>query len=543
MIARLFKVLTGQSLRCWHLCPMALLVLLVVMTVQPSGAAAAGKQSVITLEISSTGKGLIDKEITRRSVEVMKNRLESIGITDGSVEQRGERWITLRVGRTGSELDSIIGFLIRPSRLEFRQVKDANAGEGAADGTETLYESRLDGEGKVEEVPYLVEKKPLLSGDVVESAEVTFTEIAGAGIPVIDLALNKKGSDLFAQVTEASVGEKIAIVVDGNVVSAPVIRAPITGGRLQVTGGFTAEEASDLAKAIKSGVLPASIRVADRREAGSGEEPPTGAEINVDEVADARVAPRTDNFAVVIGIETYRDIKGVDFAVHDAKTVQLYLTRLMGYPEENVAFLPNERATKSDLEKYLGAWLKNRVTPQSTVFIYYAGHGAPNPASGEPYLVPYDGDPNYLETTAYPLKTLYAGLAKLSAKQIVVVLDSCFSGSGGRSVLAKGARPLVMSAEAPFALKENMVVLAAAGGSQISTSYDKGSHGLFTYYLLKGLKGEAAAGKEGSITVEGLYRYLLPRVEKRARLQNVEQTPVITPSLANLKEIGNLRLR
>ncbi|GFO56974.1 hypothetical protein GMSM_39810 [Geomonas sp. Red276] len=498
---------------------------------------------MVTLEIASTGKGFIDKEITRRSVEVMKNRLESIGITDGSVEQRGERWITLRVARTGTELDTVIEFLLRPSRLEFRLVKDANAQDGDAADTETIYESTLDGDGKVEEIPYVVEKKPLLSGDVVESAEVTFLEAGGAGIPVIDLVLNKKGSDLFAKVTEASVGEKIAIAVDGNVVSAPVIRTAITGGRLQVTGRFTVDEARDLAKAIQSGVLPASIRVADRREGGSNEEPATAGEVNVDDVADARVPPRADNFAVVIGIETYRDIKGVDFAVHDAKTVQTYLTRLMGYPEENVVFLPNERATKSDLEKYLGVWLKNRVNPQSTVFVYYAGHGAPNPASGDPYLVPYDGDPNYLETTAYPLKNLYAGLAQLKAKQVVVVLDSCFSGSGGRSVLAKGARPLVMSVDASPALSKNMVVLAAAGGSQISTSYDKAGHGLFTYYLLKGLKGEAAAGKDGSITVASLYRYLLPQVEKTARLQNVEQTPVITPGLATLKEMGNLRLR
>ncbi|MCM0083736.1 caspase family protein [Geomonas sp. Red32] len=497
----------------------------------------------MTLEISSTGKGLIDKEITRRSVEVIKNRLESIGITDGSVEQRGERWITLRVGRSGSELDSVIEFLVRPSRLEFKLVKDANSPEETRADTETIYESRLDGDGKVEEIPYLVLKKPLLSGDLVESAEVTFVDTGGAGIPVIDLVLNKKGSELLAKVTEASIGEKIAIAVDGNVVSAPVIRTAITGGRLQVTGGFSVDEARDLAKAIQSGVLPASIRVADRHEAGSAGPPQTGPEVNVDEVADGRVPPHTDNFAVVIGIETYRDIKGVDFAVHDAKTVQLYLTKLMGYPEENVVFLPNERATKSDLEKYLGAWLKNRVNPQSTVFVYYAGHGAPNPASGEPYLVPYDGDPNYLETTAYPLKRLYAGLAQLPAKQVVVVLDSCFSGSGGRSVLAKGARPLVMSVEAPPPLKENMVVLAAAGASQISTSYDKRGHGLFTYYLLKGLKGAAAAGREGSITVEGLYRYLLPEVEKNARLQNVEQTPVITPSLATIKDIGKLRLR
>ncbi|MBJ6725253.1 SecDF P1 head subdomain-containing protein [Geomesophilobacter sediminis] len=530
----------GSSLRCCCLC---LLFVLFLMTGPVSTVTAAQNGSVITLEVSSTGKGSLDKEITRQSVEVMKNRLESIGITDGVVEQKGARRITIGLERTGSEVDWIIDFLLRPSRLEFKKVKDASAQDDASDDTETIYESRLDGAGKVEQIPYLVEKKPLLSGDVVESAEVAFLPISEGNIPAINLVLNKKGAEIFAQATEASIGGRIAIAVDGNVISAPVIRTAITSGWVQVTGNFTTEEAQDLAKAIKSGILPAAIHVADRRETGAPQPVAAGAEANVDDLAGVPVQPRAENFAIVIGIEKYRDIKGVEFAAHDASTVQRYLTKLMGYPEENVVVLPNERATKSDLEKYLGVWLKNRVTPQSTVFVYYAGHGAPNPTSGEPYLVPYDGDPNYLETTAYPLKELYAGLSRLKAKQIVVVLDSCFSGSGGRSVLAKGARPLVMTTEAAPALKDNMVVLAAAGGSQISTSYEKGGHGLFTYYLLKGLKGEAGAGKEGTITVESLYRYLLPQVERAARLQNVEQTPVIMPPLSTLKEMGELRLR
>jgi len=77
-------------------------------------------------------------------------------------------------------------------------------------------------------------------------------------------------------------------------------------------------------------------------------------------------------------------------------------------------------------------WLANNVESDSRVFIYYSGHGAPDPRTGDAYLVPYDGDPSFIENTGYSLKKLYDTLGKLPSKEIVVILDSCFSGAGGR---------------------------------------------------------------------------------------------------------------
>lgn len=107
----------------------------------------------------------------------------------------------------------------------------------------------------------------------------------------------------------------------------------------------------------------------------------------------------------------------------------------------------DEGATKSAIEKTIEAWLKNKTKSDSRVFIYYSGHGAPEAKTGDAYIIPFDRDPNYLEVTGYPLKRLYDNLGKLQAKEVVVALDACFSGSGGRSVLAEGARPLVMFTE------------------------------------------------------------------------------------------------
>ena len=509
--------------------------------VQPASAAPV-RGSALTLEVASKGKASIDRELARRSTEVLKTRLASLGITDGTIEQKGERGITIRLARTGEEVDGILAVLLRPSRLEFRLVDNEATSDQPPAEDEILYEAQMNSAtGKIEDVPYVVKRKALLSGDIVEGKDGAGVVLDQFDRPTIQLRLNPRGRELFAKITEASIGKRIAVVIDGNVISAPVVRDVISGGNLQITGAFTLEEAQDLVDAVKTSYLPASIKEVSRHEIAPPEEQTATAEGDVDDLPDSHPKRQPDNFAVVVGIETYRDIKGVDFASRDAASVYLYLTKLMGYPEENIVFLPNERATKSDLEKYLGTWLGNRVTPKSTVLVYYAGHGAPNPQSGEPYLIPYDGDPNYLETTAYPLKTLYARLARLPAKEVVVVLDACFSGAGGRSVIAKGARPLVMTIDTPVALKENMVVLAAAGAHQISTSNEKAGHGLFTYYFLKGLKGEADTAKKGYVTLEDLYTYLVPRVEKSARLMNVEQSPVVMPGLDRLRK--NLRIR
>jgi len=178
------------------------------------------------------------------------------------------------------------------------------------------------------------------------------------------------------------------------------------------------------------------------------------------------------------------------------------------------------------LEKYIERWLPNRVDKDSSVLIYYSGHGAPNPTTQEGFLVPYDGDPTFLEITGYPLKRLYEQLAKLPAREILVVLDSCFSGSGGRSVIAKGARPLVISMENPVLAGDKIVVLTASSASQISSTYDQKNHGLFTYFILKGLQGAADTNKDGRIELSELYGYVKPEVERVARREyNNDQVP------------------
>jgi hypothetical protein len=242
------------------------------------------------------------------------------------------------------------------------------------------------------------------------------------------------------------------------------------------------------------------------------------------ETPSYRLPERARDFAVVVGIESYSDLPPARFAQRDAQAVVVHLLA-MGLPSRNVVQLQGEKAGFKGIEKYLEAWLPNNVADSSRVFFYFSGHGAPDPKTGDAYLLPWDGDPNYLERTGYPVKRLYEELASLKAKEVIVAMDACFSGAGGRSVLAKGARPLVTKVET-LAVPRNLTVFAAASGDQITSTLEDQGHGTFTYYFLKGWSG-GAKDASGRVTTKALYDYLKPKVQDAARRQNRDQEPVL----------------
>ncbi|MRR18269.1 MAG: DUF2846 domain-containing protein [Deltaproteobacteria bacterium] len=283
------------------------------------------------------------------------------------------------------------------------------------------------------------------------------------------------------------------------------------------------DESDDLLRVVRASQKPASAGGAPAPESVTAAAVPS----DIDDVPKAFTPLRKNAYALVIGIENYRQkLPRADYAAQDARLVSAYLVKTLGIPEEHVVTLLNDRALKSDFEKYFEKWLGNNVEAGGTVFVYFSGHGAPNPKTGDAYLVPYDGDPSFIDQTGYSLKRMYDALGRLPAKEIVVALDSCFSGAGGRSVLAQGARPLVMNLQKSRALPENLTVLAASSGDQISSTYKEKGHGLFTYFLLKGIKNEDVVKADGSLKLDDLYGYLKPQVERIARRQyNNEQTP------------------
>lgn len=229
-------------------------------------------------------------------------------------------------------------------------------------------------------------------------------------------------------------------------------------------------------------------------------------------------AERPDDYALVVGIEKYSKLPEAKFAENDADAVKKHLLAL-GYPERNIILLKGGQATRGAIQGYVEEWLPKNSKPGSRVFVYFSGHGSPDVKTGDAYLVPWDGDAMFLKSTAYPLKSLYGSLSKLKAKRVLVALDSCFSGAGGRSVLAEGARPLVTRVD-EIQAPAGVTVLSAASGDEITATLKDQSHGAFTYYLLKALG-------DGKTTAKAAYESLKPKVQDEAHRQNREQTPLL----------------
>ena len=266
---------------------------------------------------------------------------------------------------------------------------------------------------------------------------------------------------------------------------------------------------------------------------------PISAPISVN-TPDYRGEKRPDDFAVVVGVEKYaQNLPKAEFADEDARAFRAHLIAL-GVPARHIVYLSDERASRSELVKNIERWLPKNVKPNSRVYFYFSGHGAPDPATGNAYLVGFDGDPSDLSDTAYPLSRLYANLGKLKARHVVVALDSCFSGAGGRSVIAEGTRPLVNRVkEGVIPRNGKLIVLTASKSDQSSGILKDKRHGTFTYYLLKGLNGKALDSKN-HVTINSLYSYLAPKVEDAAHLDDRDQDPQMAPKT---RSAGGLTLR
>jgi ankyrin repeat protein len=233
--------------------------------------------------------------------------------------------------------------------------------------------------------------------------------------------------------------------------------------------------------------------------------------------APAAAAERDDDLALVVGIENYhdKDLPSAAYAERDADAAAAHFAAL-GVPRRNLKVLKGSDATRAELEGEL-EWLARNSKPGSRVYFFFSGHGAPDPKTGAAYVMPWDGNPAYLDKSGLPLGKLYESLGKVQGR-VLVALDSCFSGAGGRSVIQRGTRPLVNVA-LPDGLPENVSVLAASRGEEVTGSLDDKGHGAFTYYLLKGLQS-------GAKDAAGLCRYLRPLVQDAAARQNRTQTPV-----------------
>ena len=139
-------------------------------------------------------------------------------------------------------------------------------------------------------------------------------------------------------------------------------------------------------------------------------------------------------------------------------------------------------------------------------------------------MIPYDGKPNYAADTGFEMDKLYEQLGDLGAASVTVFLDACFTGANrNNEMLLADARPVFMEVDATAT--GNVTVFSAAGGKEISSAWPEKKHGLFSYFLMKGMRGDADANKDKKITVGELGDYVKENVSDMAGMLDREQTP------------------
>lgn len=234
-------------------------------------------------------------------------------------------------------------------------------------------------------------------------------------------------------------------------------------------------------------------------------------------------------WAVIIGISHYYDsrIPSLRYAAADAESFHAWLTSPEGgrYPPSWIKLLVNEQATGRNIKEALFVWLKQAIE-EDMVVIFFAGHGSPeSPDSPDNlFLLPYDTDYKSIAATAFPMWDIETALKRfIKAKKVVVIADACHAGGVGEvfDIARRDKRGIQVNRigsklQHLSTFGEGIAVISASDDKQFSQEGKQwgGGHGVFSYFLLKGLKGEADYTKDNQVTLGELIPYLSEHVRR-----------------------------
>ena len=235
----------------------------------------------------------------------------------------------------------------------------------------------------------------------------------------------------------------------------------------------------------------------------------------------------SNKVALIIGIENYSDIPKVSYANDDAKFFFEYASTALGVSSDNIKMLIDKDATYIEINKILKKWLKSKIKPGKTdLIIFYAGHGLASKDNKELYLLPQDADPDLLSISAISRTKLFKEIEILKPKTTTFFFDACYTGSSrDDELIMADARPVRILDDVNENIPENFTIFSATKLNQIASGLKDVDHGIFSYYLMKGLEGKADANKDKDITNGELIAYLKKNVSQKAAERNREQNP------------------
>ncbi len=239
------------------------------LTVERTNPIENGVDAYLLLDQKEADK--IKKMAVDQALETIRNRVDQFGVSEPDITPQGEDRIAIQLPgiKDAERAKNLIG---KTALLEFKIVDDAADVQQALQGKvppgrEVLYEISVDKQtGKKSKIPFVVEKRPAITGRYVTDAKVSIDSQYNE--PYVSLSFDRQGARIFARVTEENVKRRLAIVLDGAIYSAPVISEKIGGGQARITGSFTMDEAHDLAIVLRAGALPAPVKVLEERTVG-----------------------------------------------------------------------------------------------------------------------------------------------------------------------------------------------------------------------------------------------------------------------------------
>lgn len=250
-----------------------------------------------------------------------------------------------------------------------------------------------------------------------------------------------------------------------------------------------------------------------------------------------------DVYAVIIGIGDYQDdrIPDLEFTVNDARGLYEVLIdpNFGGVPQDHIQLLLNEEATDRNIKGAIGRWLSRQAKKEDTVIIYYSGHGAPE--MQDTYWVTSNANIDDLYTTALNNNDITDMLARIESERVITFLDSCYSAA----TVKRKDKTRDIQTEIPWEKfsGKGRVTISASDGKQLSLELAEYGHGVFTYYLLEGLKGKADKNQDSVVDVDEIWNYVKNQVTDTARKAGNPQTPVLQGSItANIPLTFNMAL-
>ncbi|MEM6422703.1 MAG: protein translocase subunit SecD, partial [Pseudomonadota bacterium] len=213
----------------------------------------------LTLTITETERRLTTDRVIAQSLEVIRRRIDEAGTREPTIQRQGEERILVQVPGVGSA-DEVLSLIGRTARLSFHEVRGFGADAATPGPDEFVAQDRETGE------IFLLEERAILTGENLVDSSLGFHH--ENGLPVVNFRFDQTGARIFGDYTARNTGQLFAIVLDGEIISAPRIQSPIFGGAGFIEGDFTVQSATELAILLRSGALPASISVLEQRTVG-----------------------------------------------------------------------------------------------------------------------------------------------------------------------------------------------------------------------------------------------------------------------------------